>query len=84
MTIEELQKQIDAIEFPILTSGEDPKQLYLYKWGEYVESYDPVWSMKIIDDKLVIVWFINNEYVYSLSDFDTIKVEPYISPYAED
>lgn len=80
MTTTELQNYIDSITFPILTSWDNPSQLYLYKdWDVYVESYDPVYEIKIDGDKLKIEWFGHKEYEHNISDFDYIKVEPYIA-----
>ena len=77
MTIQELQKFIDAIQLPILTSWGNPQQLYLYNWLDYVASYDPVYSIKIVGETIVIQGR-KYEYEHNLSDFDSIKLEPYI------
>lgn len=82
MTREEKINAVIAISstLPITTDDDDPnpRQLYLYKEWKYVESYDPVDSINISGD-LLIIYNWRYYYEHLLEEFDEILVKKYIS-----
>ena len=65
-----LKEELLKIELPLLVS--DNKQLSLYKDGELVASYDPVYEIKIKKEEVVIIGWLEREYKHKLSEFNSI------------
>lgn len=53
---------------------ESPDQLYLRKGDEYVQSYDPVYSIKVDGSALFIEGYCHAQYEHDLKDFDSIYI----------
>lgn len=53
---------------------EFPDQLYLRKGDEYIESYDPVFSMKVNRDTLFIEGYNHIVYEHNTKEFDSIYI----------
>jgi len=77
MTINEIEKLISEIDFPIISHWDNPRQLHLtLKWA-YVHHYDPVISIEI-DNKILKINNGNYIYEHKLNEFDNISVNKYI------
>ena len=53
---------------------EFPDQLYLRKGDEYIQSYDPVFSMRVDGDTLFIEGYIHTAYEHDIKEFDSIYI----------
>ncbi len=77
MKNEEAQKFIDSTTFPIHIENTDtPEQLHVL--GKESAWYDPVWSMRVDGETLVIVGWLDGEYVHNLEDIASLEVVPYV------
>ena len=75
MNKEEVLEKIKSINFPILFS--EGRQLELIKDGKLIGSYDPVYSIEIIKNDLVIKGWLDRQYLHSINEFDNIVVEKF-------
>lgn len=69
--MESIEQQVEAIanRLPI----EFPEQVYVRKGDEYIQSYDPVLSIEIIEDVLNIEGSPYT-YTHSLDEFDRVYI----------
>ena len=76
MKKEDVLKKIEEITFPILHY--EGRTLTLAKDGWMVGSYDPVYSLDILEDgQLEVEGFMHNLYRHKLDEFDDIMVEEF-------
>lgn len=75
MNSQALSAFIDSVEFPIDVNEPEPQQLVLRKLGEYVTSFDPVYSMHVEGDDLVVIGF--SELRVPVGSFGEMAIEPY-------
>lgn len=70
--LEEIRRKIELLNdrCPI----EYPDQLYLRNGDEYIDSYDPVYSISIDDGNVLIEGDCHTLYEHSLEDFDSIYI----------
>lgn len=76
--IERIEEKINGevvTVFPIHMENTDtPQQLFLLNREETTACYDPVYSMRVEGDELVVVGWLNNEYRHKLSEFTSLEV----------
>lgn len=53
---------------------EFPRQVYLRKGSVYVESYDPVYDIEVLDDSVKVIGYLHQEYEHSFDEFDRIYI----------
>ena len=62
---------LESVELPILYN--DNRQLQFFKEdGEHVDSFDPVWDIKIKNTTITIIGCAYHVYIIELADFDCV------------